>query len=325
MRKFELGGATRDAYGETLVELAEENPDIVVLDADLSESTRTKKFGERFPDRFFNMGIAEANMVSAAAGLASCGKVPFISSFAVFLMCKGFDQLRMCVAYPGLNVKVVASHGGISIGEDGPSQQSVEDLALACSLAGFRVAVPADPWATRCLVRQAAESVGPVYIRVGRPPAPVLYSEKDKIEFGKAVIHRLGKDVNILTNGLLVAEALKASDKAREANLDVGVVDVHTLKPLDAEAVAEAARASGALVVAEEHLLTGGLCSRVAMAVAETHPVPVEFVGLRDTYAESGKPEELLDKYGLTAPSILAAAERAAKKKDAGHPAVPAV
>ncbi|MBI2881250.1 MAG: transketolase family protein [Candidatus Tectomicrobia bacterium] len=315
-----MGGATRDAYGKTLVELGEENPDIVVLDADLSESTRTKKFAEKFPERFFNMGIAEAHMVSTAAGLASCGKIPFISSFAVFMMCKGFDQLRMCVAYPGLNVKVVASHGGISIGEDGPSQQSVEDLALACALAGFRVAAPADPWATRCLVRQAAEIRGPVYIRVGRPPAPILYSDKDKIEFGRATVHGLGRDVTVLTNGLLVAEALKASDLARQEGLDLGVVDVHTLKPLDVEKVEEAARASGALVVAEEHLLAGGLCSQVAMAAANSRPVPIEFVGLQDTYAESGKPMELLEKYGLTAASILRAAERAAQRKDAGRP-----
>ena len=325
MRKFEMGEATRDAYGKTLVQLGEENPDIVVLDADLSESTRTKKFGEKYPDRFFNMGIAEANMISAAAGLASCGKIPFISSFAVFMMCKGFDQLRMSVAYPGLNVKVVASHGGISIGEDGPSQQSVEDLALASSLPGFRVAVPADPWATRCLVRQAAGIAGPVYIRLGRPPTPLIYSEKEKIEFGKAVIHNLGKDVNILTNGLLVAEALKASDLAREKNLDVGVVDVHTLKPLDVDAVTQAARTSGALVVAEEHLLVGGLSNQVAMAVARTCPVPIEFVGIEDTYTESGMPMELLEKYGLTAPYILQAAKRAARKRDAGHPAVPTV
>jgi transketolase len=325
VRDFEMGSATRDAYGKALIELGEENPNVVVLDADLSESTRTKKFGERFPDRFFNVGIAEANMVSIAAGLASCGKIPFISSFAVFLMCKGFDQLRMCVAYPGMNVKVVASHGGISIGEDGPSQQSVEDLALACSLAGFRVAVPADPWSAKCLVRQAAEFDGPVYIRVGRPPAPILYSENDKIEFGKAVIHHLGKDVNILTNGLLVAEALKASDLARTENLDVGVVDVHTLKPLDVETVVEAAGASGALVVAEEHLLVGGLSNQVALAVGRHCPVPVEFVGIQDTYAESAKPMELLEKYGLTASSILHAAERAAQRKGADKPAVPAV
>ena len=322
MRQFEVGGATRDAYGKALVELGEENPDIVVLDADLSESTRTNKFGEKFPDRFFNVGIAEANMVSMAAGLASCGKIPFISSFAVFLMCKGFDQLRMCVAYPGMNVKVIASHGGISIGEDGPSQQSVEDLALACSLPGFRVAVPADSWAARCLVRQAAELSGPVYLRMGRPPAPIIYSEKDKIEFGRAAVHHLGKDVNILTNGLLVAEALKASDLAGEENLDVGVVDVHTLKPLDVDTVIHAARMSGALVIAEEHLLVGGLSNQVSLAVAQSHPIPIEFVGLEDTYAESGKPAELLEKYGLTAPFLLRAVERVLQKKEAGRSAV---
>jgi transketolase len=185
--------------------------------------------------------------------------------------------------------------------------------------------VPADPWSAKCLVRQAAEFDGPVYIRVGRPPAPILYSEDDKIEFGKAVIHHLGKDVNILTNGLLVAEALKASDLARAENLDVGVVDVHTLKPLDVETVVEAAGASGALVVAEEHLLVGGLSNQVALAVGLHCPVPLEFVGIQDTYAESAKPMELLEKYGLTASSILHAAERAAQRKGADKPAVPAV
>lgn len=322
MREFELGGATRDAYGKVLQELGEQNSNIVVLDADLAESTRTKKFGEKFPDRFFNVGIAEANMVSIAAGLASAGKIPFISSFAVFLMGKGFDQLRMCVAYPGLNVKVVASHGGISIGEDGPSQQSVEDLALACSLPGFRVVVPADQSSAECLIRQAAEVVGPVYVRVGRPPSPIIYGNEEKIELGKSVTHHLGKDVNILTNGLLVAESIKASDLAREENLDVGVVDVHTLKPLDVESVTEAARAAGALVVAEEHLLVGGLSNLVSMAVAQNYPVPIEFVGLNDTYAESGTPAELLERYGFTTSSILRAVERVFQKKATSHTAV---
>ena len=321
MREFELGGATRDAYGKVLQELGEQNSNIVVLDADLAESTRTKKFGERFPDRFFNVGIAEANMVSIAAGLASSGKIPFISSFAVFLMGKGFDQLRMCVAYPGLNVKVVASHGGISIGEDGPSQQSVEDLALACSLPGFRVVVPSDQWSAECLIRQAAEIVGPIYIRVGRPPSPIIYGNEEKIELGKSVVHRLGKDVNILKNGLLVAESIKASDLAKEENLDVGVVDVHTLKPLDVESVTEAARAAGA-VVAEEHLLVGGLSNVVSMAVAKNHPVPIEYVGLDDTYAESGKPAELLERYGFTTSSILSAVERVLQKKTTLHATV---
>lgn len=325
MREFEMGGATRDAYGKVLLELGAQNPDIVVLDADLAESTRTKKFGEKFPERFFNVGIAEANMVSIAAGLASSGKIPFISSFAVFLLCKGFDQLRMCVAYPGLNVKVVASHGGISIGEDGPSQQSVEDLALACALPGFQVASPADPWSAECLVRQAAEIVGPVYIRVGRPPSPIIYPNEEKIQFGQAVIHHLGKDANILTNGLLVAESMKACDLAKEDNLDIGVVDVHTLKPLDVESITKAARAAGALVVAEEHLLVGGLSNGVSMAVAQNHPVPIEYVGLDDSYAESGKPRELLEKYGLTAPSILRAVERVIQKKDMRYTAVSTV
>ena len=315
MREFKLGPATRDAYGETLLELGKENPDIVVLDADLSESTRTKKFGETFPERFFNVGIAEANMVSVAAGLARTGKIPFISSFACFLLCKGYDQLRVGVAFPQSNVKIVASHGGISIGEDGPSQQSVEDIALACALPGMWAVVPADQEATSALVRKAVEHVGPVYVRVGRPKVPIVYPDGSSFELGKAFVHRLGKDATIVANGLLLVEAFKAEDILRQKGLDVGVIDMHTVKPVDEEAVAEAARASGALVTAEEHLLTGGLANQVVQAAARTHPVPIECVGIKDTYAESGTPEQLMEKYGLTASRVVRAVETVVQRK----------
>lgn len=310
-----LGEATRDAYGKVLVELGAERPEIVVLDADLSSSTRTARFAAKYPDRFFNVGIAEANMVGIASGLASVGKLPFISSFAVFLMCKGFDQLRQSVAYPGLNVKVVASHGGISIGEDGPSQMSVEDVALACSLPGFVVCVPADEVATRQLIRQVVDHPGPAYVRVGRPRVPLVYKPEDTLTLGKASLLRDGNDVTLIANGLQVAEALDAAEILAERGISVRVLDMHTVKPVDVEAVARAAQETGALVVAEEHLVTGGLGAMVAQAAAQTVPVPIEFVAIQDTYAESGTPRELLERYGLVAADMVRAVEKVLARK----------
>jgi transketolase len=304
-----MGPATREAYGEALLELGQENPNVVVLDADLAKSTRTGKFAKEFPDRFFDCGICEANMTGLAAGLASCGKVVFISSFASFLMCKAFDQLRMAVAYPGENVKVVVSHGGITLGEDGASQMSVEDVALACALPGFVVMVPSDQASTKALIRQAAYRPGPVFVRVGRANTPVLYGPEEPFAIGQAKVLREGADATVIANGIMVAAALTAAEAAEADGLSVGVVDMHTVKPLDKDAVAVAARTSGALVVAEEHLTTGGLGAMVAQAVGETGPVPMAFVGLKDTYAESGKPELLLEKYGLTANDIRRAVD----------------
>ena len=309
------GMATRDAYGKTLVELGKENPNIVVLDADLSKSTKSILFAREFKDRFFNMGIAEANMVSTAAGLATCGKIPFASSFASFLMCKTFDQLRMSVANPHLNVKLVGSHGGISIGEDGASQMGVEDIALACALPGFVVMVPADEIATRALVRLAAEHAGPVYIRTGRPKAPIVYQPGVRFEIGKANTLREGRDITVIANGLLVQEAMEAACLCSEKGIDVRVVDMHTVKPIDVDAIAQSARTTGAIVTAEEHLLSGGLGAAVAQVAAEHSPVPMGFIGLRDTYAESGLPAELFQKYGLTAGHIVAEIEKTIKRK----------
>jgi transketolase len=307
--------ATRDAYGKVLVELGRENPAIVVLDADLSKSTKSVFFAKEFKERFFNMGIAEANMVSTAAGLASCGKIPFASSFASFLMCKSFDQLRMSVANPHLNVKLIGSHGGISIGEDGASQMAIEDVALACSLPGFVVIVPADELSTRALVRLAARHAGPVYIRTGRPKAPVIYQPGADIEIGKANIVREGIDVTVIANGLMVQEAVEAACACSERGIDVRVIDMHTVKPIDENVIVQSAQTTGAIVTAEEHLLTGGLGSAVAMVVSEHCPVPMGFVGLHDTYAESGTPDELFNKYGLTADHIVRKIEGVLKKK----------
>lgn len=309
------GMATRDAYGKTLAELGKENPAIVALDADLSKSTKSIVFAKEFKERFFNMGIAEANMVSTAAGLASCGKIPFASSFASFLICKTFDQMRMSIANPHLNVKLVGSHGGISIGEDGASQMSVEDIALACSLPGFVVMVPADELSTRELVRLAARYVGPVYIRTGRPKAPIIYPNGGHFEIGKANIIREGIDITVIANGLLVQEAVEAACICSEKGIDVRVIDMHTVKPIDVNAIVQSAQNTGAIVCAEEHLISGGLGAAVAQVVAEHSPVPMGFIGLKDTYAESGQPDELFNKYGLTAEHIVSKIEQTVKRK----------
>lgn len=312
-----LGKATRDAYGEALRELGKTHQEIVVLDADLAKSTKSAVFGEAFPDRFWNVGIQEANMVGMAGGFASCGKVPFISSFAAFVILKGFDQLRMAVAYPQLNVKVTGSHGGISIGEDGASQQSVEDVALACTLPGFYVCVPSDEHQMRAVVKAAYRHKGPVYIRSGRPKAPLVYDAEPEFEFGKANRVREGSDVTIIANGLMVAAGIIAHEQLAQEGIRARVVDMACVKPLDKAETAAAARDTGAIVVAEEHLIHGGLGARVAQAVVGSVPVPMEFVGLDDTYAESGDPEALMRKYGLTANEVVGAVRRVMQRKSA--------
>jgi transketolase len=315
---FTLGKATRDAYGDMLRELGGEHAEIVVLDADLAKSTKSFAFGEAYPDRFFNVGIQEANLVGMAGGLASCGKVPFISSFAAFVILKGFDQLRMAVAYPRLNVKVIGSHGGISIGEDGASQQSVEDVALACALPDFVVCVPSDEHQMRAAVRAAYEHDGPVFIRSGRPKAPLVYdATPTDFAFGRAARVREGSDLTIIANGLMVAAALVAAERLQQDGISARVLDMATVKPLDDDAVRAAAEETGAIVTAEEHLVHGGLGARVAQAVCASHPVPMEFVGINDTYAESGDPAALMKKYGLTAREVEAASRRVVERRGA--------
>src|SRR5579859_614163 len=259
--KFELkmGMATREAYGQALVEVGRKNANVVALDADLMKSTFSVKFAKEFPERFWTVGIAEANMVGIASGLAMSGKIPFASSFAVFLVDKGYDQLRVGAAYPHVNAKFVGSHSGISLGEDGPSQMSVEDIALTCALPGFVVLAPSDEFCTRALVHRMVEHVGPVYMRTSRPKAAILYNENEKFEIGKAKIHGDGKDCAIIACGVEVAQALKAQAELEEEGVRCRVLDMHTLKPLDDAAIALAARECGAIVTAEEHLLDGGL------------------------------------------------------------------
>lgn len=315
MIERKLGAATRDAYGKALIELGKENPNVIVMDADLSKSTRTEMFAKVFPDRFIDIGIQESNLVGVAAGLASCGKIPFISSFACFLMCKGYEQLRVSVAFTGLGVKVVTSHGGISVGEDGASQQSVEDFALACTLAGFTVMVPSDEFSAKALIKKSATHKGPVYIRTSRSKSPIVYNENSNFEIGKGIKLRDGKDITLVATGLLVFEALEAAEILKSKGIDAAVVDIHTLKPLDEALIISEAKKTKAFVVAEEHLIWGGLGSAVSQCVSRNFPVPVEFVGLDDTYAESGKPEELFQKYGLTSKEIVQAAQKALSNK----------
>ena len=313
--ELKMGKATREAYGEALAELGRKNPNVVALDADLAKSTFSATFQKEFPDRFYTVGIAEANMVGIAGGMALAGKLPFASSFAVFLCDKGYDQLRMGVAYPHVNAKFVGSHGGISIGEDGPSQQSVEDFALMCALAGFTVICAADEFSARALVHRMAEWDGPCYMRTGRAKAPIIYGPKDTFEIGKAKVHGTGRDVAIVAVGFEVGYALQAQAKLEEQRISARVIDMHTLKPIDDATLEQAARECGAIVTAEEHLLDGGLGSQVARSVAKSHPVPMEFVGINNTYAESATPDELMEKYGLTAPYIVNAVKRVLKRK----------
>ncbi len=314
--KRELGKATRDAFGRALEAIGADNPSIVVVDADVSNSTRTEWFGKKFPDRFFNIGIAESNLVGIAAGLASSGKTSLIASFAAFITCNAYDQLRMSVAYPHLNVKVVGSHAGISIGEDGASQMGIEDVSLACSLPGFVVIVPSDDELTKAATAAMLSYEGPVYLRVGRPEVPKIYTGgSTPFQIGVANQLRDGSDVTIVANGLMVALALDAADALAGEGINARVLDMHTVKPIDRAALEAAAKETGAVVVAEEHLAHGGLGSVVAMTLAETKPVPIRYVNIGDQFGESGAPDALLEKYGLTAAKVAEAARAAVAAK----------
>ena len=307
--------STRETYGKTLVELGRQNKDIVVLDADLSPSTMTSFFAREFPVRFFDCGLEEQNMVGIASGLAASGKIVFVSSFAIFASCRCFDQLRLCLSQPELNVKIVATHGGITVGEDGASHHAIEDLALYCALPGFTVVVPADAIEAAEAIRIAAVDHGPFYIRLNRPKTPIVYPEGYQFTLGKAVTMRQGTDATVITVGIMVAKALEATDILARQGIDCRVINMHTLKPLDEATVVKAASETGAIVVAEEHLAQGGLGSRVAQTVAKEKPVPMEFVNLGDKYAMSGKAEELLQRYGLTARDIEESVKSAVKRK----------
>jgi len=307
--------STRDAYGQTLVRLGRSDPNIVVLDADLSKSTMTRYFAQAFPDHFFDMGLAEQNMMSVAAGMAASGKTPFVSTFAVFAMGRAFDQVRVSIAQPGLNVKIVATHGGISVGEDGASHHAVEDLALACALPGFTVVVPTDAPETEQVIELASRTPGPFYIRLARPAVPVLHGPEYRFELGKAEVVHYGTDVAIIATGLMVAPALEAAEDLHAEGIACQVLSLATLKPLDTEAIIAAAKETGAVVTVEEHFLAGGLSAAVAQTLAENHPVPMSFVGIRDCYTKSGKPDELWHMRGLTPKGISTAVKSVLARK----------
>ena len=302
--------ATREAYGNALAEFGGDKR-IVVLDSDLSKSTKTDTFRKVFPERFINMGIAEGNMMSVAAGLATTGKVVFASSFAMFAALRACEQVRNSICYPKLNVKIGASHAGLTVGEDGASHQTVEDIAIMRAIPNIIVINPSDATTMRAAVKAAIDIDGPVYLRLGRLAVPVLYDENVDFEVGKGIQLRDGKDVTIIATGLMVSLALEAAETLAAEGISARVVDMHTIKPIDMDIIAQAAQDTGAIVTAEEHSVLGGLGGAVAEVVADICPVPVKRVGIQDVFGKSGKPDKLLEKYGLTSQKIVEAAKNA--------------
>ena len=296
--------ATRQAYGEALVELGKEYDNLVVMDADLSGSTKTGMFAKEYPDRFFNMGIAEQNMYGVASGLALSGKIVCASTFAMFATGRAFEIIRNSIGYTGANVKICASHAGITVGEDGASHQTFEDIALMRTIPGMMVVNPSDAVAAKKLLRQIVEIEGPCYFRVGRAAVPVFYNEEDEITLGKGNLIRDGKDVTIIATGIMVNEAYEAAKALAEEGIDVRVIDIHTIKPIDEEIIIKAAQETGAIVTAEEHGIIGGLGDAVAQVVVKNCPCKMAMVGQQDTFGESGKPDQLLAKYKMTADDI---------------------
>lgn len=307
--------ATREAYGEELAELGKVNPDVVVLDADLSKSTKTDVFKKAFPHRHFNFGVAEANMISTAAGLATCGKIPFASTFAVFASGRAWEQVRMSVCYPRLNVKIVATHGGITVGEDGASHQANEDIAVMRALPNMTVIVPADAVETKKAVRAIAEYVGPVYMRLGRSGVPVLFDDSYEFRIGKATVMRVGQDVSLFGCGIMTGYSLEAAELLEAEGISAEVVNVSTIKPLDVDTIVESVKKTGCAVSAEEHSVLGGLGGAIAEILVTEWPVPMERIGVLDTFTESGVPADLLRKYRMTPADIASAAKISIQRK----------
>ena len=298
--------ATREAYGTTLAKIGMENSSIVVLDADLSKSTKTADFKKVCPERFINMGIAEANMMCVAAGLATCGKIPFVSTFAMFAAGRAFEQVRNSICYPMLNVKICATHAGITVGEDGASHQAIEDISLMRSIPGMTVICPSDARETEETIKAVAKFNGPCYVRLGRLGVKDINNNEDyKFEIGNAITLREGKDATIIATGIMVEAALDAYNTLAEEGIKVRVINIHTIKPIDSEAIISAARETGLIVTAEEHSIIGGLGSAVCEVTGENYPVTVIRVGVKDVFGESGKPLELLKAYGLTSEDIV--------------------
>jgi transketolase len=308
--------STREAYGKIITEMGAVDTRIVVLDADLSRSVMTKYFVQAHPGRFFQCGLAEQNMISIAAGLASCGKIPLASTFAVFASCRCFDQVRMCVAQPKANVKIVSTHGGITVGEDGSSHQAIEDLALYCSLPNFNVIAPSDSIETVEAIKAAIATDGPFYVRLGRSKTPVIYANGCKFKLGQADMLLDGRDASIIATGIMVSKSIEAANLLKLDGVHCRVLNMSTLKPIDRQSIITAAVDTGAVVTAEEHLLHGGLGSIVAQVLSANIPVPLVSIGIDDTYCQSGKPDELLEMNGLTAPAIVAAVRDVVTKKN---------
>lgn len=297
--------ATRDAYGITLVELGKKYPHIVVLDADLSCSTKTALFAKTFPERFFNMGVSEQDMMGTAAGLALTDKIPFASTFAIFAAGRAWEQIRQTICYSHANVKIVATHGGITVGEDGATHQALEDVALMRVIPGMTVIVPSDAYETAQCIASAVEYYGPIYIRLGRAKVPSVLPEDYKFQIGKAYIFNMGKDVNIIANGIMVSEALKASEILNKEGISTGVANFSSVKPIDKEALLEIAKSSKLIVTAEEHSVIGGLGSAVTEFISENIPVNVKRIGVNDAFGCSGSWKELMKLYGLTSDNIV--------------------
>lgn len=308
--------ATREAYGAALAELGEKYKDIVVLDADLSKSTKTYEFKKKFPDRFFNIGISEQDLIGTAAGFASCGKIPFASTFAMFATGRAFEQIRNSVAYPRLNVKIAATHAGITLGEDGASHQAIEDIAAMRAIPNMTIINPADGLSTKKAVEAAVNHLGPMYIRLGRLGVPEVYKDDMKFEIGKGIVLEDGKDVSIIAAGFMVHLALEAAAKLREDGIEAEVIDMHTIKPIDKELLIKTAKKTGAVVTAEEHNIIGGLGGAVAEVLGEEYPVPMVRVGIKDTFGQSGKPMELVKLYNIDADDIVLAVKHAVEKKN---------
>lgn len=308
--------ATREAYGKALAALANTNENVVVLDADLSKSTKTADFKAVAPERFFNMGIAEGNMMGVAAGLSTCGKVPFVSTFAMFAAGRAFEQIRNSICYPKLNVKVCATHAGLTVGEDGASHQAIEDISLMRSVPNMVVINPADDIETEAAIKAVAEMEGPCYVRLGRMAVSRVNDETNyNFVIGKGITLAEGNDVAIIATGIMVEAALEAKEELAKEGINARVINIHTIKPIDEELIIKAAKETGVIVTAEEHSVIGGLGSAVAEVVSENYPVPVLRVGVKDTFGESGKPNELLEKYGLTSNDIVNKVKKALELK----------
>ena len=308
--------ATREAYGKTLAKLADINPNIVVLDADLSKSTKTADFKEVAPERFFNMGIAESNMMGVAAGLSTCGKIPFVSTFAIFAAGRAYEQIRNSICYPKLNVKICATHAGLTVGEDGATHQAIEDLSLMRSIPNMVVINPADGIETEAAIKAIAEYDGPCYVRLGRMAVEnVNLNEDYKFEIGKGIKLSEGNDVTIVATGIMVEKALKAKTILANEGINARVINIHTIKPLDTELIIDSAKETGAIITVEEHSIIGGLGSAVTEVVSEFYPVPVVRIGVNDVFGESGKPNELLVLFGLTVENIVERAKNVIANK----------